>query len=304
MDKKKIIIGSRGSKLALIYAQRAKDQISKIFSKDVEIKTIITGGDQNQNERLSEIGGKGLFSKNIENELIEKKIDLAVHALKDMPCMETNGLYTDCFLKRNFINEILISRENIKFENLKKNSVVGTSSYRREYQLKAKRNDLKFKLIRGNIDTRIKKLKDGFYDAIVLAKAGVDLLNLNNEITQEFSTKEIIPSAGQGVIAIQCRKNDTEMINFLKKINDEVTKICATTERQVLKVLDGDCETAIGVTSFIEKNKINLAAELFSIDGKERYYIKSSKEIKFAVGLGQEIGEILKKKSKNSYKKK
>ena len=298
----KIIIGSRGSKLALIYAEKAKDALKNVFNGNIEIKKISTTGDQNQNERLSEIGGKGLFSKNIELQLIEKKIDIAVHALKDMPSFETKGLYTGCFLKRNYSNEILISKNNIKFDKLKPKSIVGTSSLRREYQLKRKRNDLIFKLIRGNVDTRIKKLKEGTYDAIILSKAGIDCLKLNDQISEEFLNNDIIPSAGQGIIAIQCRQEDSEMIDLLKKINDEKTKMSALAEKEVLKTLDGDCDTAIGVSSVIKDKTITIEAELFSIDGKKRYYIKSEKELKLASELGKEMGKILKEKSKGSYK--
>ena len=298
----KIIIGSRGSKLALIYAEKAKDALKNVFNGNIEIKKISTTGDQNQNERLSEIGGKGLFSKNIELQLIEKKIDIAIHALKDMPSFETKGLYTGCFLKRNYSNEILISKNNIKFDKLKPKSIVGTSSLRREYQLKRKRNDLIFKLIRGNVDTRIKKLKEGTYDAIILSKAGIDCLKLNDQISEEFLDNDIIPSAGQGIIAIQCRQEDSEMIDLLKKINDEKTKMSALAEKEVLKTLDGDCDTAIGVSSVIKDKTITIEAELFSIDGKKRYYIKSEKELKLASELGKEMGKILKERSKGSYK--
>ena len=298
----KIIIGSRGSKLALIYAEKVKDALKNVFNGNIEIKKISTIGDQNQNERLSEIGGKGLFSKNIELQLIEKNIDIAVHALKDMPSFETKGLYTGCFLKRNYSNEILISKNNIKFDELKPKSIVGTSSLRREYQLKRKRNDLIFKLIRGNVDTRIKKLKEGTYDAIILSKAGIDCLKLNDQISEEFLDNDIIPSAGQGIIAIQCRQEDSEMIDLLKKINDEKTKMSALAEKEVLKTLDGDCDTAIGVSSVIKDKTITIEAELFSIDGKKRYYIKSEKELKLASELGKEMGKILKERSKGSYK--
>tara|TARA_B100000579_G_C22654450_1_gene767821 strand:- start:20 stop:931 length:912 start_codon:yes stop_codon:yes gene_type:complete len=302
MKIEKIIIGSRGSKLALIYAEKVKDALKNVFNGNIEIKKISTTGDQNQNERLSEIGGKGLFSKNIELQLIEKNIDIAVHALKDMPSFETKGLYTGCFLKRNYSNEILISKNNIKFDELKPKSIVGTSSLRREYQLKRKRNDLIFKLIRGNVDTRIKKLKEGTYDAIILSKAGIDCLKLNDQISEEFLDNDIIPSAGQGVIAIQCRQEDSEMIDLLKKINDEKTKMSALAEKEVLKTLDGDCDTAIGVSSVIKDKTITIEAELFSIDGKKRYYIKSEKELKLASELGKEMGKILKERSKGSYK--
>jgi len=307
MKSKKIIIGSRGSKLALIYAEIAKKKIFEFKSdfkiENIDIKKITTKGDQVQNIRLADVGGKGLFSKKIEEELLEKKIDIAVHALKDMPSNETEGLITNCFLERNDPREILISRENFFLKDLAKNSIIGTSSFRREFQLKKKRNDLNYKLIRGNVDTRIKKLNDKLYDAIILSYAGIKSLGLDKNISQIFSTSEVIPSAGQGVIALQCRKEDKEIINLLKKINHQPTYHCVQAERNVLKALDGDCETAVGAFAQIDKDKINIEAELFSLDGEERFYHKSSKELNFASQLGKEVGEILKKQSKNSYKK-
>ena len=302
MKRDKIIIGSRGSKLALIYANKVKEQIIENSSIEIEIKTIVTEGDINQKDRLSEVGGKGMFSKKIETELLENNIDLAVHALKDMPSIETDGLITNCFLKRNYPNEILISKSNIKFNELKPKSIIGTSSFRREYQLQNKRDDLIYKLIRGNVDTRIKKLNDGLYDAIILSKAGIDSLNLNQHITQEFSVEEIIPSAGQGVIAVQCRKNDDEICEILKKINHKATSICVTAERELLKTLEGDCNTPVGAISIISGDYVQLSVELFSVDGKNRYFFKDRKSLNLAKELGNEIGEVLKKKSKGSYK--
>ena len=307
MKNKKIIIGSRGSKLALAYAERAKAKFLNILPSfeidDVLIKKITTKGDIIQDIRLSEAGGKGLFSKTIEDELLNGKIDIAVHALKDMPSHETKGLISNCFLERNDPREILISKNNKKIKDLPSNAIVGTSSFRREFQLKKIRQDLNYKLIRGNVDTRIKKLNDGLFDAIILSYAGIKSLNLENKISQTFSTSEIIPSAGQGVVALQCRDNDKNMIELLEKINHQPTHNCVLAERNVLKILDGDCETAVGAIAKINEENISLEAELFSLDGKERFYHKDSKEIKFAFELGKEVGLILKKESKNSYKK-
>ena len=302
MKSKKIIIGSRGSKLALIYAERAKKKIIKLYP-NVEIKTITTSGDLNQKDRLSEIGGKGLFSKQIEWELLNNKIDIAVHALKDMPSYETKGLLTNCFLKRNDPREVLIATNNNLIKDLKPNSVVGTSSYRREFQIKKLRKDINCKLIRGNVDTRLNKLNQKLYDAILLSYAGIKYLNLDQNITQIFSTKEIIPSVGQGVVALQCRKNDLEIIELLNTINHHKTHICVMAERQLLKILEGDCETAVGAIASIKDKNITLEAELFSIDGKQRFYHIASKNINYAIELGSEVGEILKKESKNSYKR-
>ena len=303
MKRDKFIIGTRGSKLALIYTEKVSKFLKKVSSTHIEIKQIVTSGDENQNDRLSNIGGKGLFSKKIETELINHKIDIAVHALKDMPTIETEGLITNFYLKRNSPNEIFISNNNIKFNDLKPNSIIGTSSYRREYQLQSIRSDLNYKLIRGNVDTRIKKLENGDYDAILLSKAGIEALGLTNKITQEFDTEELIPCAGQGIIAIQCRENDQEIINILEKINDNQSRIIANAERNVLKILEGDCDTAVGVYAKIIKDIVNIKAELFSVDGKQRFYVDESENEKMINDLSIKIGEKLKSESKGSYKR-
>ena len=303
---KKITIGTRGSKLALLYAQNAKDKIvenTNINDEDIVIKEISTKGDQVQDVRLSEVGGKGLFSSNIEKELQEKKIDIAVHALKDMPAKETDGLITDIFLKRNDPREILITKDKKKLKELKSDSVIGTSSYRREFQIKQIRSDVNCKLIRGNVDTRIKKLNDGLYDAIILSYAGIKSLSIENKITEVFSTQEIIPSAGQGIISLQCRNDDKDIISILDMINDQKTFLRAHAERNVLKVLEGDCETAVGAHAVIDGDEIVLEAELFSLDGTQRFYEKKFSKIENAKLLGKEVGQILKTKSNNSYKK-
>ena len=307
MKNRKIIIGSRGSKLALIYAEKAKEKIlsyaKKIGIEEVVIKKIVTKGDQIQGKRLSEVGGKGLFSKTIEIELLDSKIDIAVHALKDMPSEGTEGLLTSCFLERNDPREILISKDNKLLKDLAPKAIIGTSSFRREFQIKKIRKDLECKLIRGNVDTRIKKLNENLYDAIILSYAGVNSLGLDKNISQTFSTSEIIPCAGQGVIALQCRNNDEDLIELLKKVDHQSTHSAIKAERNVLKVLEGDCETAVGAFANIEGDKINLEVELFSLDGSKRFYLKSSESIDKAEELGIEMGKTLKKISNNSYKK-
>ena len=306
MKKEKIIIGSRGSKLALIYAQKVKNKIlenSQFHEDEIIIKEIITKGDQVQDKRLSEVGGKGLFSKNIEKELLEDNIDIAVHALKDMPAIETKGLLSNFFLKRNDPREILISRDGVKLEELEDQSIIGTSSFRREFQIKRLKENVSCKLIRGNVDTRLRKLKEGLYDAIVLSLAGIKSLELETEITQIFLTNEIIPSAGQGIICAQCKENNSSIIDLLNKINDPDTYKCAIAERDILKILEGDCETAVGAHAILKNNEITLEAELFSLDGKKRYFEKEKRSTDEFDKIGLEIGKILKDKSNGDYKK-
>ena len=303
---KKIIIGSRGSRLALIYAQIAKNKIlqsTDLSSADVLIKEITTKGDQVKNQRLSEVGGKGLFSSSIEKELLDKKIDIAVHALKDLPIIKTDGLIVDTFLERNDPREILVSTNKKKLKDLKPNAIIGTSSYRREFQIKNIRTDIKCKLIRGNVDTRIKKLNEGHYDAIVLSYAGIKSLNIIDQISEIFSVEDLIPSAGQGIISLQCREDDSRIISILKKTNHKETHQRASAERNVLKVLEGDCETAVGAHAIIQGSEIILEAELFSLDGRSRFYEKKISKIENAKDLGKDVGLILKIKSNNTYKK-
>tara|TARA_B100000242_G_C43021568_1_gene475412 strand:+ start:74 stop:991 length:918 start_codon:yes stop_codon:yes gene_type:complete len=304
--KKRITIGSRGSKLALLYAQKVKEKIVQSTNYDDEkitIKSIKTEGDKVQNMKLSEVGGKGLFSNTIEKDLLNKNIDIAVHALKDMPSIETSGLITNSFLERNDPREILITLNKKKLMDLNVNSIIGTSSYRREFQIKKLRSDLNCKLIRGNIDTRINKLKQGFYDAIILSYAGIKFLEFENEVSEIFSTQQIIPSVGQGIIALQCRESDEEMNLILSKVNHDETYKRAHLERNILKVLEGDCETAIGAHSLINGDKIIVEAELFSLDGSQRFYQKKTGNINEFKSLGDEVGKILKETSKESYKR-
>ncbi len=162
---------------------------------------------------------------------------------------------------------------------------------------------LNYKLIRGNVDTRINKLENGDYDAILLSKAGIEALGLTNKITQEFDTEELIPCAGQGIIAIQCRENDKEVINILEKINDNQSRVIANAERNILKILEGDCDTAVGVYAKITKDIVNIKAELFSVDGKQRFYVDESENEKMINDLSIKIGEKLKSESKGSYKR-
>ena len=220
-----------------------------------------------------------------------------------MPAIETKGIRTDTFLERNDPREILLTTDKKKLKELNLNSIIGTSSYRREFQIKKIRPDINCKLIRGNVDTRIKKLKKGIYDGIILSYTGIKFLNFEKEISEIYSVEEIIPSIGQGIIALQCRDADEEIISILKKINHDETYKRAHAERNILKVLEGDCETAIGAHCIIDGDKITLEAELFSLNGSQRFYEKKTSQINEFNKLGIEVGEILKTKSKNSYKR-
>jgi hydroxymethylbilane synthase len=291
----KLIIGSRGSKLALKYAEIAKKAFLKELDIEIEIKKITTEGDLILDRRTSEIGGKGEFIKNIEKELISKNIDVAVHSLKDVPSIKTKGLKMECFLKRNDPQEVLINKANLTLDKIKKNSVIGTSSLRREFQLKHLRPDLKFKLIRGNIDTRIKKLDEDQYDSIILAKAGLVSLSIENRISEVFECRKIVPPAGQGTIVLQSREDDNKINSILSKINHFETSIEAKVERKILSVLEGDCNTAAGIFANIKGKNVNIMAELFSDNGDKKFTYKDECKIEEALKIAEKAGNDLKK---------
>lgn len=291
----KLIIGSRGSKLALKYAEIAKKAFLRELDIEIEIKKITTEGDLILDRRTSEIGGKGEFIKNIEKELISKNIDVAVHSLKDVPSIKTKGLKMECFLKRNDPQEVLINKENLTLDKIKKNSVIGTSSLRREFQLKHLRPDLNFKLIRGNIDTRIKKLDEDQYDSIILARAGLLSLSIENRISEVFECEKIVPPAGQGTIVIQSREDDDKLNNILSKINHFETSIESKIERKILSVLEGDCNTAAGIYANVRGKNVNIIAELFSDDGNKKFSYKDECKIEEALKIAKKAGDDLKK---------
>ncbi len=304
---KKIIIGSRGSKLSLVYANRVKSLIlekeSNLSEEDIIIEKIKTSGDIFKDIKLSEIGGKKLFCKEIEDSLLKKKIDIAIHALKDMEGEEEKNLVIGAYIKRNDPRDAFIS---LKYSSLKElgGKIVGSSSRRRELQLKSINKNIKLKHIRGNIDTRIKKLEEGLYDGIVLALAGVKNLNLENSVKEIFSIKDVIPSVGQGIIAAQCRKEDEKIKIILDKINDTETKHCAETERSMLKTIGGDCDTAIGGIATLIDGEIYLKAQLFSDSGKEVFFQELKGKKEDGIKIGEMVANALLKKAGPKFKKK
>ena len=300
-DKKKFIIGSRGSKLSLAYSSHVKNLLIKSNSQfddnSIEIKIIKTSGDIFQNKRISDIGGKGVFCKQIEEELLESKIDLAVHSLKDLPTKMTDGLCVNAVVKRNDPRDAFLSYSSKSFKKLKPQSKIGTSSFRRHAQLNLLRNDLKIVTMRGNIDTRITKLKNKEYDAIVLSLAGIQMLNLINQVKEVFTIEQMLPALGQGVIALQCKKDDQKTLNILKVINDKETYYCIQAERALLEAIGGDCDTAIGGLAKLSNDNISLKSELFSNDGKKKFEFQSSGHFRQSKEIGYKVGKELLKKA-------
>ena len=300
-DKKKFIIGSRGSKLSLAYSNHVKNLLIKSNSQfddnSIEIKIIKTSGDIFHNKRISDIGGKGVFCKQIEEELLESKIDLAVHSLKDLPTKMTDGLCVNAVVKRNDPRDAFLSYSSKSFKKLKPQSKIGTSSFRRHAQLNLLRNDLKIVTMRGNIDTRITKLKNKEYDAIVLSLAGIQMLNLINQVKEVFTIEQMLPAIGQGAIALQCKKDDQKTLNILKVINDKETYYCIQAERALLEAIGGDCDTAIGGLAKLSNDKISLKSELFSNDGKKKFEFQSSGHFRESKKIGYKVGKELLKKA-------
>ena len=304
-DKKKFIIGSRGSKLSLAYSTHVKNlliqSIPHFDDNLIEIKIIKTSGDIFQNKKISDIGGKGVFSKQIEEELLDSKIDLAVHSLKDLPTEMTKGLCIKAVVKRNDPRDAFLSYSGKSFFELESQSIIGTSSFRRQAQLNLLRKDVKVIAMRGNIDTRISKLKNREFDAIVLSLAGIQMLHLEKEVKAIFTTEQMLPAIGQGVIALQCKKDDLKTLDILKNINDKVTYYCIQAERALLEAIGGDCDTAIGGLAKLSNNEIFLKSELFSNDGKKKFQSQSSGHFKEAKEIGYRVGKELLKKAGSDF---
>ena len=302
---KKITIGARGSKLSLAYVKRVKNLILQ-SSKNIgiEIKTIKTSGDIHKDKKLSEIGGKNLFCKEIEENLLENNIDIAVHSLKDMESVEDSNLIIGAYIKRNDYRDVIISDKIKSLEDLKGKIVIGSSSKRRELQLKKINKNISVTSMRGNIDTRIKKLEEGKLDGVILAAAGVKSLNLDDKIGLSFKSEEVLPAVGQGIIAVQCNKNDDEVKNLLRNINDTETEACAKSERAMLQAIKGDCETAVGGLAIIENNILKFTAQLFSDSGLKSYEYELMGKTSEAVNIGKSVGEELLKLAGSEFKKK
>ena len=304
----KITIGARGSKLSRAYVKKVKELLinknKDLNEENIDFKAIKTSGDINQNIKLSELGGKKLFCKEIEDKLLKREIDIAVHSLKDMETEEDNNLIIGAYIKRNDYRDVIISDRIKSLDDLKGKIVIGSSSKRRELQLKKINKNISVISLRGNIDTRIKKLEEGKLDGIILAAAGVKSLHLNDKIGLSFKTEDVLPAAGQGIIAVQCNKNDYEIKNLLKNINDTETEVCAKSERAMLKAIKGDCETAVGALAIIENNNLKLTAQLFSDSGFKSYEYEMTGKTSEAVNIGKSVGEKLLKLAGSEFKKK
>ena len=260
--KKTLIIGSRASKLAIAQTIIVKEKLEKLNNgMKIEIKEINTSGDKNLNIIPESL--KGAFTKEIEEALLNGNIDIAVHSMKDMATVCPKGLIYASVPEREDARDVLISKNNIKFKDLPENSIIGTTSLRRANYVNLYRKDLTVKPIRGNILTRLKKLENENYDAIIIAAAAIKRLNLENVITEYFSIEDMLPAPGQGALLVECRDNDIEIINILKSIENKEIRELVDIEREFASLLDSGCNAPIGSFTEITKNDIILYGSFF-----------------------------------------
>lgn len=254
--KRRVIIGSRGSKLALAQARIVSTLLRSIGVKDIEIRTIRTMGDRDQTSPIIDSGGKGIFIKEIEKELLAGKIDIAVHSLKDMPAKIEDGLMIGAFLPAEDRRDALVSLGKMIFDDLPQGARVGTGSPRRTAQVKLLRPDIEIVPIRGNVDTRVFKVEEGEYDAVILSAAGMKRIGLTEQIAYFFSPEEMIPAPGQGVMAIEIRSDDNELGELLSKIEDIEQRVISSIEFGILRELKATCTTPIGMDSRLSGDRI------------------------------------------------
>lgn len=292
--KEKIVIGTRNSKLALWQTNYVAEQLRKTYPRlQIEIVEIMTKGDKILDVPLAKIGGKGLFTKELEVDLISGKIDLAVHSLKDMPTQLPEGLALGAVTKRLHSGDAFVSNKYASLEELPQGAVVGTSSLRRKAQLLHHRPDLQIKDLRGNVQTRLAKLDQGDYDAIVLAVAGLKRLGYEQRILEVLPQSVCLPAVGQGALAIEVRAEDEDVKELLKFLDDEDTRIATTAERAFLALLEGGCQVPVGVYAEVKGNELKAEGIIASLDGSELYRDAKRGALAEAAEIGRALAQEL-----------
>jgi hydroxymethylbilane synthase len=289
-------IGTRASALARWQAESVQAQLA-VLGCAAELVLIRTSGDQDRQTPLRMIGGKGVFTKEIEAALLEERVDLAVHSMKDLPTTLPDGLVIGAIGQREDVRDALISRGKLTLDALPRGARVGTSSLRRQAQLRNRRPDLQMADVRGNVDTRLNKVERGEYDAVMLAKAGLDRLGLSSAISEVLSPEVCLPAAGQGAIGIEMRApandSDRELTVVLGKLNHAATRLAVETERAVLAGLSGGCDLPLGVWAREESGRLLLDACVLSLDGAEAVRVKRAGGAGEAVAIaGAVVAEL------------
>lgn len=290
--KAKLTIGTRQSLLALWQSNHIAALLREKYPEcEVVLKKIVTKGDRILDVPLAQIGGKGLFTKEIETELADGTIDLAVHSLKDMPTVLPEGLCLTAITERANVGDAFVSNKYASFEELPLGAVIGTSSLRRKAQLLAARPDLQIMDLRGNVDTRLRKLDEGLYDAIILAAAGLERLGHGDRITALIPPDVCLPAVGQGALAIEARTADDEVRSMLEFLNDLPTKQSTDAERAFLGLLEGGCQVPIGVHADVAGEQIKIEAIIAALDGSTVLRDTITGKAEDAVALGQHLGK-------------
>jgi hydroxymethylbilane synthase len=291
--KNKILVGTRGSKLALWQAGFVAELIERRSKVTTELKIIKTKGDKILDAPLAKIGGKGLFVKEIENALLENRVDLAVHSLKDVPTEIPSGLVIGAVIKREISQDALISKKGISLRELPPGSVIGTSSLRRKAQLLNYRSDLRVADVRGNLDTRLRKMEQGQFDAIIVAAAGLYRMGWQDRITELIPTSLILGAVGQGAICVEVRRNDDRIAQIVKELDHKETRAATMAERAFLRKLEGGCQIPIGALGVVKNGVLELEGVVADLNGSKLIRDKVRGNPDEPEKVGVELAELL-----------
>jgi hydroxymethylbilane synthase len=279
--------------LARWQAEFVRKQLFQLTGVEAEITIIKTSGDKMEQAPLTQIGGKGIFIKELEEALLDETVDLAVHSVKDIPTETPRRLFFPAVCRRDDVRDCLVSNDGTLLANLKQGARMGTSSLRRQAQLRHYRPDLDIRELRGNVDTRLRKVESGAYDAIVLSKAGLDRLGWSQRITEPLSTEISLPAVGQGAIAIESRVKDQEAAEILGKLDDAESRTVIIAERALLATLQGGCQVPLGAWARVERGELVMEAVVCSVDGVQYVRQKASAPPEQAVQLGEQMARLL-----------
>ncbi|MEO9364308.1 MAG: hydroxymethylbilane synthase [Nitrososphaera sp.] len=291
--KKTTRVGTRGSRLAVAQTELALAALRKAHpGAKFEVVTISTKGDVDRRP-LFTMDEKGIFEKEVNEAVKKGEVDFAVHSLKDIPSDLSEELIVACIPRRASPNDVLVNEKGQKLEELAAGSVVGTSSLRRAIQLMKERPDISVKPIRGNVETRVKKVIAGEFDAVVLAEAGLTRLGMKDVIVERFGVRDFVPAPGQGAIAIVCRRDDKKTIAMLRSIEDPKSRAEVTAERALIEKVEGGCRFPLGAVAVTKDDKITLYASVFSADGSRNIKVKKTGGAKSAEKLGESVADLL-----------
>lgn len=289
-----LTVGTRGSKLSLTQTNNVLKHLQSVNPNvHFEVKIIKTLGDKDQSQSLFSLDRKGIFEKEIDQAIENEEVDFAVHSLKDVPILEHSQTTIAAIPERNSPHDVLISRDNVPFAQLPKGAIIGTSSLRRMAQVMHLRSGLKIKPIRGNVDTRIKKVNNGGFDAIVVAEAGLNRLGLENKITERFSLEQFSPSAGQGALALAAKQGNKSVIKILESVNHAPSLAEITAERNLVLGLEGGCRVPIGTIGRANGDQLMFSACVFSLDGQKKIFSSAKGTINDAQFLGKKVAQDL-----------